>query len=155
MNAVFAPTTVARERTANVTVTYVSDPVTGATSSQALGLCGEGVRTGARVLVTQGGVPMPQVHEIELKRLGGVFGFAKELDEARNLPLQTVAPTPGTACAPLQFHREFGAVSNPMQLVPGVYRLKVEAIIGGKEERKEIWFNLDTCAFDGTIVVDF
>src|SRR5206468_3557169 len=113
------------------TVTFVSDPTTGATSSQTRELCGEGVRTGARVLVTQGGVPMPQAHEIELKRLGGVWGFAKEVDEVRNVPLQTVTPTPGTACAALQFHREYGAGINSMQLVPGVYQLKVEAIIGG------------------------
>jgi hypothetical protein len=155
LNTVFAPTAVARERTANVTVTFVSDPTTGATSSQTRDFCGEGVRTGARVLVTQGGVPMPQVHEIELKRLGGILGFAKEVDEVRNVPLQTVTPTPGTACAALQFHREYGAGTNPMQLVPGDYQLKVEAIIGGKEERKKVWFNVDTCGFDGTIVVDF
>jgi len=31
----------------------------------------------------------------------------------------------------------------------------VEAIIGGKEVRKDAWFNVDTCGFDGTIVVDF
>jgi hypothetical protein len=155
LNTVFAPTALARERTANVTVTFVSDPTTGTTSNQTRQLCGEGVRTGARVLVTQAGVPMPQVHEIELKRLGGHFGFAKEVDEVRNVPLQTVTPTAGTACAPFQFHREYGGVSNPEQLVPGVYRLKVEAIIAGKEERKTVWFSVDTCGFDGTIGVDF
>jgi hypothetical protein len=89
------------------------------------------------------------------KRLEGVFGFAKEVEEVRNVPLQTVTPTPGTACAPLQFHLEYGAVSNPGQLVPGIYQLKVEAIICGKEERKKMWFNVDTCGFNGTIVVDF
>ena len=39
---------------------------------------------------------MPQVHEIELKRLGGRFGFAKEVDEVEEAALQTLAPTPGT-----------------------------------------------------------
>jgi hypothetical protein len=154
--AIFSPTAIARERTAAVTVTFVSDPTTGATSTQTSQLCGEGVRTGGRVLVTQGGLPLPQVHEIELKRLhGGLFGFAKEVDEVKNAPLQTVTPTPGTACAPFQFHREYGALSSPDQLVPGVYRLKVEAIIGGKEEEKKTWFEVDTCGFNGTIVVDF
>ncbi len=155
LKAVFAPTASARERTANITVTFVSDPTTGATSSQSRDLCGEGVRTGARVLVTHGGVPMPQVHEIELKRFGGAFGFSNEVDEVKNVPLQTVTATPGTACASFQFHREWGAVSNPAQLVPGVYQLKVEATIAGKEERKVIWFSVDTCGFDGTIVIDF
>ena len=156
LEAVFTPTAVARERTALATVTFVSDPATGTTSSRSSVLCGEGVRTGARVLVTLGGVPMPEVHEIELKRLhGGWFGFAKEVDEVKKAPLQTVTPTPGTACASFQFHREYGAVSNSGQLVPGVYQLKVEAIIGGKEVRKATWFNVDTCGFDGTLVVDF
>lgn len=155
LNAVFAPTVFARERIASISVTFVSNPTTGATSTQSRELCGEGVRTGARVLVTQAGVPMTQVHEIELKRLGGLFGFAKEVDEAKNVPLQTVAPTPGTACGPIQFHREYGAVTNPEQLRPGRYQLKVEAKIAGHEVRKKMWFNVDTCGFNGTIIVNF
>lgn len=156
LNAIFGPRAVARERTADVTVTFVSDPTSGTTSTQTAQLCGEGVRTGARVLVTQGGVPMPKVHEIELKRLhGGWFGFAKEVDEVKNALLQTVTATPGTACASFQFHREYGAVTDAEQLVPGVYQLKVEAIIAGKEVRKKTFFQVGTCGFDGTIVVDF
>jgi len=155
LNVVFSPAAAARERTANVAVTFISDPASGTTSVQTRELCGEGVRTGARVLATEGGVPIPLVHEIELKRFGGAFGFAKELDEVRDVPLQTVNPTPGTACGPLQFHREYGSVTNPTQLVPGVYQLKIEAIIGGHEQRKTVYFNVDTCGFNGTIVVDF
>jgi hypothetical protein len=156
LHVVFAPTALARERTANISITFVSDPTTGATSVQTRELCGEGVHTGARVLVTQSGVPMAQVHEIELKRLkGGLFGFDKEVDEVKNAPLQTVTPTPGTACAAFQFHREYGAVTNPTQLRPGYYQLKVEAKIAGKEVRKKIFFNVSTCGFNGTIVVDF
>lgn len=99
---------------------------------------------------------MPEVHEIELKLLhGGWFGFRKEVDEVKKVPLQTVTATPGTACRSFQFHREYGAVSNPKQLVPGVYQLKVEAIVGGKEVEKKTWFQVETCGFDGTIVVDF
>jgi hypothetical protein len=110
LKVVFAPTAVARERTAQATVTFVSNPATGATSTQTIQLCGEGVRTGARVLVTHGGVPLTDVHEIELKRLDAtVGGFPKEVDEQRNVMLQTVAPTPGSGCPSLQFHREYGA----------------------------------------------
>jgi len=68
LNVVFAPTALARERTANISVTFVSNPTTGATSVQTRELCGEGVRTGARVLVTQGGVPVAVAHEISLRR---------------------------------------------------------------------------------------
>ena len=99
---------------------------------------------------------MPEVHEIELKLIhGGLLGFRKEVDEVKKVPLQAVTATPGTACASFQFHREYGGVSNSKQLVPGVYQLKVEAIVGGKELEKKTWFRVDTCGFDGTIVVDF
>jgi len=119
-------------------------------------LCGEGVHTGARVLVTQGGVPLAQVHEIELKRVRGRWlGFDKEVDEVKNTPLQTIAPSPGTACAAIQFHREYGALTNPKQLRPGLYQLKVEVKIAGKEVSKKIYFDVPTCGFNGTIVVDF
>ncbi|HSB08842.1 MAG TPA: choice-of-anchor D domain-containing protein [Blastocatellia bacterium] len=156
LNVVFAPAALARERIAEIAVTFVSDPASGATSVQARQLCGEGVRTGARVLVTQGGVPVPQAHEISLRRYwGGWFGFSKKVDEVENVALQTAPATPGTACGPIQFHREYGATSNPTQLVPGVYKLKVEVKIAGKEVSKTVWFNVDTCGFNGTIVVDF
>jgi hypothetical protein len=154
LDVVFAPNALARERTASITVTFVN-PATGTTSTETRQMCGEGVRTGARVLVTQGGVPMPMVHEIELKRYFGLFGRKNEVDEVKDAPLQTVAATPGTACGPLQFHLEYGAVSNATQLRPGVYELKVEAKIAGHEVTKKVYFSVDTCGFDGTIVVDF
>jgi Abnormal spindle-like microcephaly-assoc'd, ASPM-SPD-2-Hydin len=155
LNVVFAPTALARERTGNISVTF-SDPTTGTTTTQTRDLCGEGVRTGARVLVTQGGVPMAQVHEIELKRYWGAwFGFSKEVDEVKNVPLQAVTATPGTACGTFQFHREYGALSNEKQLRPGIYQLEVEVKIAGHKVEKKVWFNVDTCGFNGTIVVDF
>ncbi len=155
LNVLFAPNTIARERIANVTVTFITNPTTGATSTQTRQLCGEGVRTGARILVTQGGVPMPQVHEIELKRYWGLFGFKNKVDEIHNVSLQTVAASPGTACGPLQFHREYGGLSNEAQLRPGVYQVEVEAKIAGHKVTKKTWFSVDTCGFNGTIVVDF
>ena len=154
LNVIFAPNTIARERIANITVSF-TNPTTGTTTTQTRQLCGEGVRTGARILVTQGGVPMAQVHEIELKRYWGLFGFKNEVDEIHNAPLQTLAATPGTACGPVQFHREYGGVSNQAQLRPGVYQLEVEAKIAGHKVTKKTWFSVDTCGFDGTIVVDF
>jgi hypothetical protein len=156
LNILFAPNELARERTANVSVTFVSKPTSGTTSVETRELCGEGVRTGARVLVTQGGVPVAVAHEISLRRYwGGWFGFSKKVEEVENAPLQTVTGTPGTACGAIQFHREYGSVSNPKQLTPGVYKLKVEIKIAGKEVSKTVRFNVDTCGFNGTIVVDF
>lgn len=155
LNVLFGPNALARERTADITVTFISNPTTGTTSTQTRLMCGESVRTGARVLVTEGGVPMAQVHEIELKRLWGFLGLKKEIDEVKNVPLQTVTPTPGTVCGGFQFHREWGGASNPDQLPPGVYQLKIEAKIAGHEVRKKVYFSVDTCGFNGTIVVDF
>ena len=155
LNVIFGPNALARERTANIAVTFVSNPTSGATSTQTRLMCGESVRTGARVLVTQAGVPMAQVHEIELKRLWGFLGLKKEIDEVKNVSLQTVTATPGTACGGFQFHREWGGASNPDQLPPGIYQLKVEAEIAGHEVRKKVYFSVDTCGFNGTIVVDF
>jgi hypothetical protein len=40
-------------------------------------------------------------------------------------------------------------------LRPGLYQLKVEAKIAGKEVSKKVYFNVPTCGFNGTIVVDF
>lgn len=154
LNVIFAPNVLARERSANIAVTVVN-PATGTTSTQTRELCGEGVRTGARILVTQGGVPMAQVHEIELKQYWRLLGFSKTIDDADNLPLQTVPATPGTACGPIQFHREYGGLSNPDQIRPQLYRIKVEAKIAGVKVTKLVWFTVDTCGFDGTIVVDF
>ena len=99
---------------------------------------------------------MAVAHQISLSRYwGGWFGFSKRVEEVEDTPLQIVAPTPGTACGPIQFHREYGAASNTRQLVPGVYKLKVEVKIAGKEVSKTVFFNVDTCGFNGTIVVDF
>ena len=98
---------------------------------------------------------MAQVHEIELKRYWGLFGFKNNVDEIHNVPLQTLAATPGTACGPVQFHREYGGVSNQAQLRPGVYQVEVEAKIAGHKVTKKSWFSVDTCGFDGTIVIDF
>ena len=54
-----------------LSVTYVSDPVSGATTTVNRNLCGEGVRTGARVLVRAGGVPLASVKKIHLQRIVG------------------------------------------------------------------------------------
>lgn len=160
LNVDFAPTNVARERIGNITVTF-NDPITGAASTLTRQLCGEGVRTGARVLVTQGGVPVAQVPRIELRRHGeyGWYGAFKatssRMEAVENVSLQTLPATSGTACGEVRFHREYGGVSNSAQLRPGLYELKVRVVVGSNTVEKKVWFNIDTCGFNGTIVVDF
>jgi hypothetical protein len=155
LNVVFAPTQIDRARMATLTVTYVVDPITGATMSVTRALCGEGVLTGARVLVMQGGIPLALVEKIQLQRINANRnkGQLDTQDVAMNLPLVTV--TPPAPCQPFQYHREYGTVSNPIQLLPGSYQVTVAAIIHGKRKSLSVGFNVDTCDFNANIVVNF
>jgi hypothetical protein len=74
-------------------------------------------------------------------------------DQAMDLPLVTVIPA--APCEPFQYHREYGTVSNPIQLLPGSYQVTVSAIINGKHKSKTVAFDLDTCDFNANIVVGF
>jgi hypothetical protein len=155
LNAVFAPQALDRDLLGAVTVTYESDTVTHATTIVARNLCGEGVRTGARVLVTAGGVPMASVEQIKLSRINANRNknLLDTVDNARNLTLQAVSPTP--PCPGFQFHREYGTVSNPIQLLPGSYNVTVTVVINGHRLKKTVGFDLNTCGFNPTIVVNF
>jgi hypothetical protein len=46
-------------------------------------------------------------------------------------------------------------VSNPIQLLPGSYEVTVTAIVGGRRVHKTVAFDVDTCGFNSSIVVDF
>jgi hypothetical protein len=91
---VFDPDFLGRARTGSVSVTYVRDPVTGATMSLTRWLCGEGGRTGARVLVKAGGVPLASVERIHLQRMNGNRhkNILDTVDNVKDVPLQTVVP---------------------------------------------------------------
>lgn len=153
----FGPNEVARERVGEVSVTYVSDPITGDTTTVTRRLCGEGVKTGARVIATAGGVPLDTVEKIMLLRINANRNrTAAELDTVDNTmdpQLQTVTPTP--PCPEFSFLREYGTVSNPIQLLPGFYQVSVTARINGKRETKMVGFNVDTCDFNPNIKVEF
>lgn len=152
VNTVFAPLTTNRTSVASVDVTFEDDPITHATATDHIPLCGEGDNRGVRVLVTQGGVPVPLVKSIKLQK-----AIAPEQDSSifrharlKNVPLTTIA---GVApCASYQFHAEFGGPSNPIQLKEGTYRVVVK-IKGFKQ--KIVRFAVDTCNFTPMIVVPF
>lgn len=150
MSTVFAPLGLDRNRDGTLTVTYESDPITHATAAVTRNVCGEGVKTGARLLVTAGGVPLATVKKTQLVRLT----TGQTVDVQQDLPLQSVTPTTA-ACSPFMFHREWGTVSNPIQLVTGSYRLTVMAEIDGKMRSQEVSFNVNTCDFNPNIVVNF
>ncbi len=155
LQAVFAPEVLDRSRQGVVSVTYVSEPILGTMTTVERDLCGEGVRTGARVLVTQGGVPMPVVSRIALQRINANRNRNRldSIDVARNLTLTAVVPP--SPCAPFEYHREYGTVSNPIQLLPGSYQVTVQVRIDGKILSKVVGFDVTACDFNPTIMVDF
>jgi len=157
LSLVFGPEVLEPERvrSGEVTVTYVSDPILGTQTSVSRALCGEAVRTGARVLVTAGGVPLANVEKIQLQRINANRNkkILDTNDVARNLTLQTVLqPAP---CGSFLYHREYGTASNPIQLLAGSYQVTVTAIVNGKHLHKTVGFDVGSCTFNPTIVVNF
>jgi hypothetical protein len=155
LNAVFKPTALDRDRIGSLTVTYISDPISGATTNVQRALCGEGVHTGARVLVSVGGVSVANVERIHLQRINANRNknILDTVDNAKDLPLQSV--TPAAPCTPFQFHREYGTVDNPIQLLPGSYQVTATVRIGGKRTSKTVGFDVTTCGFNPNILVNF
>jgi len=108
------------------------------------------------VLVTEGGVPLAIVESIHLQRLTANRNrnLLDSVDNAKNLALQTV--TPASPCGAFQFHREYGTVSNPIQLATGSYQVTVTTRLStGKRAKKTVGFSVDTCGFNPNIVVNF
>jgi hypothetical protein len=155
LQTVFAPEILARLRTGEVTVTYLSEPIMMQTTAVPRALCGEGARTGARVLVVHGGLPLDEVKSIKLQRLGGNRNNNRldTVDHAMNLLL--VTETPAAPCPSIQYHREYSTHTNPIQLLPGSYQVSVMARIDGKVLKRSVGFDVDSCGFNSTIVVDF
>jgi hypothetical protein len=58
-------------------------------------------------------------------------------------------------CASFQFQREWGGVTNPIQLTAGDYQITVDATVNNKRVSKTVSFTLDTCSFNQNIVVAF
>jgi hypothetical protein len=137
-------------------VTWVSDPITDTLAQVTRDLCGEGVRTGARVLVTSNGVPLATVEQIHLQRLTANRNKNRldSQDVAKNLALQTIDPDGGGICPQIQFHREYGGLSNPIQLAPGSYVVTVTGIVNGRRAKKTVGFDVQTCDFNQNVVVD-
>jgi hypothetical protein len=104
------------------------------------------------VLVTVGGVPVQSVNQIQLHRLGS-NRKAISIDNVNNAQLQTV--TQAAPCASFQFQREWGGVTNPIQLTAGDYQITVSVTVGKKKESTTVSFTLGTCSFDQNIVVAF
>jgi hypothetical protein len=156
LNGVFVPTLLNRDRDGILTVAYEDDPITHHVTSQTRNMCGEGVYTGARVLVTAGGVPLPMVDKIQLQRITGNTNkqLLTSIDVVQNAVLQGYTPKIA-ACPAFQYHREYGTVSDVIQLSPGSYRVTVQASVNKKKMSQTVGFDTATCGFNPTIVVAF
>jgi hypothetical protein len=135
----FAPQVVERYGTALIEVVYETDlPAIGDTETVTRLLCGEGVRTGMRVVVTRDDVPMPEVDRLKLFR---VFypGTTEETKQIIQLDLDV--PLSMTEeqlpCTSAPYHTEYGGETNPITLVPGTYDVWVEHYFAGTGWRIE------------------
>jgi hypothetical protein len=155
--AVFGPTPLDRDVLGTLAVTWVTDPFLNTTTTTNMAMCGEGVRTGARVLVRIGGANAPtgSVEKIQLHRLTANRNGNRldSVDVVQNPPLQNVSPA--VPCTPFSFHREYGTVSNPVQLAPGSYQVSVSATVAGKRKSLTVGFDVTTCDFNPQVIVDF
>ncbi len=151
---VFAPTLITRNEQATVTVTYESDPITHATATATENMCGEGTSRGVRVLVTEGGTPLPtgKVTKLQLSRLTS-NRKSISVSNVNDPPLRSV--NQAAPCASFMFHYEWGGVTNPIQLTAGDYQLTVSAIVNGKKKSQTVSFTLGTCSFNQNLVVNF
>lgn len=155
LDVVFAPNTLTRTSTGTVDVTFVDDPITGATATTSVPFCGEGVHRGLRVLVTDGGVPVGTVKKLELQNAfgpeqdGGIF----TIRSVKNAALKTIS---GVApCPTFSYHVEFGGADRPFQLKDGTYRVSATIQSGSKTKTKVKRIVIDPCTFDSTFVVAF
>jgi len=149
----FAPTDLSRDNLGTISVTYETDPITHNTVTESRILNGEGVRTGARVLVTAGGVPVAKVDRIMIQRITGNRNkpLLNTIDNAMNLTPVTVSPA--APCGSFTYHREYSTVSNPIQLLPGSYQVTATAVVNGKKVTKTVGFDASTCTFNPNIVI--
>jgi Abnormal spindle-like microcephaly-assoc'd, ASPM-SPD-2-Hydin len=154
LQMLFTPAAIDRDRHGTLALTYISDPFTGATTTLIRDLCGEGVATGARILVTVEGVPVPFVEKLEVQRVTGDKENPQigTVDASTNVPLQTIVLG---VCGPLKYHKEYGTIGNPIQLSPASYQVTATVLIDGKPKTLTVPFEVASCGFNSTVVVAF
>jgi hypothetical protein len=162
LDVVFAPNEpLDRDKLGILSVTYVSDSISGTTTTVESNLCGEATLTGARVLVTQGGSPVSVVERIQIQRITANRNRRPQLDTVsvlQNVPLQEYIPSGDpeySACRGFRYHSEYGTVGNPSQLLPGVYQVNATIRVNGRRYTKSVGFSVGACDFNPTVVVTF
>ncbi len=156
LEAVFTPNSpVQRTNTAQVNVTYESDPILHTTTTASVPMCGESTARGLRALVIVNGSPAAHVKKISLLRVNAPSEDISPLtlvDQKFNVPLNTVVGAP--PCPSFQYNYEYGTVTMRKSLRPGTFVLVVTADIGGgKTKSRTVQFNINTCDFDQNLVL--
>ena len=120
-------------------------------------MCGEGTLTGVRVLVRSAGVAVPVVERLQIQRITSNRNrkIVDTVGTFRDLLVQTWTPQAGTSCLPFLYHFEVGTVGNPTMLAPGSYLVTATAMIGGKRKTQSVAFDVNTCGFNPTVIVEF
>jgi hypothetical protein len=152
-NIGFAPLLLARDTLATISVSYLSDPAAGVTTTVTRVLNGEGVRTGARVLVLVNGSVADNVEKLQIQRINANRNknLLDTVETIQDLPPVTFAPA--APCPAFTYHREYSTVDNPIQLLPGSYQITATAKVDGKRKSKTIGFDVQTCTFNPNIVI--
>jgi hypothetical protein len=151
----FQPHQVERAIVGTLKVKYQSDsPMIGDETTITRTFCGEGVKTGARLVVKHNGVPIPTVDRIWLTKIESLGPplLLTTVETVLNKPLIKVPATP--PCPAFSFHREWGGITNPIQLAPGSYLIEVRATINGQQETQKLTFTVNTCDFLPNLVID-
>ncbi len=149
LDVVFAPFTLARTSTGTVDVEFENDPITHTLTTVSVPFCGEAVRRGMRVLVTQGGVPVSTVKRILLQYAFGPEQPDGDFHTIRTIKHASLQTVTGTApCPSFQFNQEFGGASDTFQLKDGTYRVKVflaacEEAEGGPRQHGRVHFHAE------------
>jgi hypothetical protein len=147
----FRPTAIRRVHQAEVDVTFIADPFTQATTTLAVPLYGEGVTTGARLLVTLNNQPVPTVGKIQLQKVQPTHSWGHDL--VHGMPLQTVVGLVPELS--FEFHREWGGASNRRGLSPGNYVARVTIKVKGKRITKDVPFTVSPCGFNAAVTASF
>ena len=133
---------------------FVNDPITHSLTTVSVPFCGEAVRRGMRVLVTQGGVPVSTVKRILLQYAFGPEQPDGDFHTIRTIKHASLQTVTGTApCPSFQFNQEFGGASDTFQLKDGTYRVKV--FLAHVKKPKVVRVNMDECTFTQSVVVAF
>ncbi|MBL8862443.1 MAG: S8 family serine peptidase [Planctomycetes bacterium] len=144
----FKPRQVERFVTGTLNVQYQTDQgVLGADTTLNFPLVGEGVKTGARVLITNNGVPVPLAERITLFRIIAPYPLQLEhIQTNNNVPLFTEPGLP--PCPGFDFSREWGAATNPnILLVPGEYLIEARVFANGQNHLLKQRFTVGICDF--------